>query len=344
MLMFRKERRLAHIILPDGTAADRPVEIRTDPITGRTCRITFSRSAEREPGTETLPAPPPSALETAACPFCPQNLNTHTPRLPTEICPQGRLYRGESVLFPNLYPYGQYSAVSLMDTCHFVEIGTADAQRYADCFRNCRDYLCRIHAIDPKACHWAITQNHLPSAGGSLVHPHLQVQADAVASNYQRFLLARAKRYRHRHGEGLLSAYLRHEMRTSARWIGTTGRWQWLSAFAPEGFYEIWGILPGVTELRAVTSDDWQMLAQGILNSQKYYRSLGRNGYNLGLLFWGIDKCPVEVRVVLKVRANYAPWVRSDLTGFEMMLGDMATFTAPEAVAAAAKRFWSPST
>jgi UDPglucose--hexose-1-phosphate uridylyltransferase len=40
------------------------------------------------------------------------------------------------------------------------------------------------------------------------------------------------------------------------------------------------------------------------------------------------------------VRSNYAPWVRSDFTGFEVMLGDMATFSAPEATAEKARRFW----
>ena len=33
----------------------------------------------------------------------------------------GRLIRGASVLFPNLFPYGAHSAVSLFDDRHFVE-------------------------------------------------------------------------------------------------------------------------------------------------------------------------------------------------------------------------------
>jgi hypothetical protein len=41
------------------------------------------------------------------------------------------------------------------------------------------------------------------------------------------------------------------------------------------------------------------------------------------------------------VRSNYAPWVRSDLTGFEVMLGDMTTFVAPEQTATWARPFFS---
>ena len=341
MLTFKKKNLTARIILPDGKAAQRPVEIRTDPITGRTCRITYSRSAEREPGTGALPTPPPSAADEASCPFCPGNLAKSTPKLPPEICPEGRLQRGQAILFPNLYPYGQYSAVSLMDDRHYVAIGTAASRIYADCFLNCRDYLLRIQAMDQAAVYMAITQNHLPSAGGSLVHPHLQVQADPIAANHQRYLRQCAKAHRRRHGKRLFSSYLQLEKQSGERWIGTTGRWQWLSAFAPEGFFEIWGILPQAGSLREVEDADWLALAQGVINTQKYYRSLGRNGYNLGLLFWEDGSTDGEVRVVLKVRANYAPWVRSDITGFELMLGDMATFTAPEQVAAQARRFWT---
>ncbi len=49
----------------------------------------------------------------------------------------------------------------------------------------------------------------------------------------------------------------------------------------------------------------------------------------------------VELRIVLMVRSNYAPWVRSDHTGFEVMLGDMTTFVAPEQTAKWACLFFS---
>ena len=47
-----------------------------------------------------------------------------------------------------------------------------------------------------------------------------------------------------------------------------------------------------------------------------------------------------ELRVIMTVRSNHAQWVRSDFTGFEVMLGDMATFTSPEQTAEKARRFW----
>jgi hypothetical protein len=42
----------------------------------------------------------------------------------------------------------------------------------------------------------------------------------------------------------------------------------------------------------------------------------------------------------MMVRSNYAPWVRNDHTGFEVMLGDMTTFVLPEDIGSAAKKFF----
>jgi galactose-1-phosphate uridylyltransferase len=234
---------------------------------------------------------------------------------------------------------GGFNAV-VRETNHFVEIGTASPDAYADCLLNCRDYLLRVLEHEPAAIYQAITQNHLPSAGGSLLHPHLQLQADPLASNHHRFLEDRAAGHLRQTGARLFSAYLEHERKDSRRHIGGTGSWEWMAAFAPEGFFEIWGILPGVTSIRQVASADWRALAEGVINAQKFYRSLGRNGYNLGLLSIEAGADALELRVVLIVRSNYAAWVRSDHTGFEVMLGDMATFTPPEETAKMARPFW----
>ena len=341
MLQFAKETIVARFVDPRGAAVERTIEVRTNPISGRTSRITFSRIAEKESGTEGLPDPPPEALDTSACPFCQPQLETQTPRLDPVLASTDRLKRGASVLFPNLFPYGGYSAVSLFDDNHFVQIGRASVETYRDSFLNARDYLEKILAQEPDAVYMAITQNHFPSAGGSLLHPHLQINADSIPSNHHRFLKHRSETYYQSTGKFLMGDYLSHEMDEGSRVIGQTGPWHWLAAYAPEGFFEIWGILPGVTSFRGLDASDWQALAQGICQSQKFYRSLNRNGYNLGLLVIEDGASMLELRVVLVVRSNYAPWVRNDHTGFEVMLGDMATFSAPEVTAAMARPFWN---
>lgn len=340
-LMFESQPVSARFIDPSGKTADRIIQIRTNPITGRTCRISLSRIDEKEPGTASLPQPPPDAENTTQCPFCRPQISSQTPQLRPDLSSSGRMTRGESVLFPNLFPYGSYSAVSLFDNTHFVEIGNASEKSYSDSFINCSRYLEKIKNQDPEALYMAITQNHLPSAGGSLLHPHLQINADRLPANHQRTLLKRANDFHQQNGSYLFSDYLEHETADGSRYIGATGSWQWMSAFAPEGFFEIWGVLPQKTSFQQVTAEDWQDLARGILKVQRFYRSLCRNGYNLGLLSVEAPDSRLELRIVLMVRSNYAPWVRSDHTGFEVMLGDMTTFSAPEYTAEQVRPFFS---
>ena len=339
-LDFRTRTATASIVAPEGGVAAHPIEIRTNPITGRTSRITLSRGQEREPGTEQLPGPPPDSEATGQCPFCHPQLERQTPQLVPALHAGGRLVQGESVLFPNLFPYAAYSAVSTFDRQHYVDIGTAAPVAYYDSLLNCRRYLRRVIARDPAARYMAITQNHLPSAGGSLLHPHLQVHADRVAANHLRFLDQRASTHLQTTGRYLFSDYLARERTDGRRMIGRCGRWQWLAAFAPEGFHELWALLPGVTSLFAASDADWSDLAHGIIKAQKFYRRLHRNGYNLGLLAVATEESALELRLVMLARANYAPWVRNDHTGFEVMLGDMATFCPPEETAEKARAFW----
>ena len=339
-LKFEHQTITARLVEPSGQAVERSIEVRTHPITGRTCRIAYSRIDEKEAGTDALPTPPLDAEDTASCPFCLPQMQKMTPRLRHELSPKERMIRGESILFPNLFPYGAYSAVSLFNNDHFVEIGTATAGSYADSFINCRNYLARILTKDPQAVYMAITQNHLPSAGGSLIHPHLQINADRIASNHHRDLHQRSRAYHRRFDKLLFSAYLDYEKSEGRRYIGTTGPWHWLAAFAPEGFFEIWGINPEITSFQQVEDAAWADLSSGIICIQKYYRSLNRNGYNLGLLAIETPQSRLELRCITMVRANYAPWVRNDHTGFEVMLGDMTTFTAPEQVAESARSFF----
>jgi len=339
-LKFESQSIAAKFIDPSGQPVEKPIEIRTHPISGRTCRIAFSRISEKEAGTDTLPQPPPDADKTSNCPFCQPRVTSETPQLHPDLSSDGRMIQGGSLLFPNLFPYGSYSAVSLFNDEHFVEIGTASVSSYADSFINSSRYLKRVLNYDPQAVYMAITQNHLPSAGGSLVHPHLQINADRVPGNHHRFLLQKANDFYRQTQRNLFSSYLDHEKNEGPRYIGTTGSWEWMAAFAPEGFFEIWGILPDITSFQEVTAADWQDLAEGVFNIQLFYRSICRNGYNLGLLSVETPACCLELRVVLVVRSNYAPWVRSDYTGYEVMLGDMATFIAPEQTAAWAQPFF----
>jgi galactose-1-phosphate uridylyltransferase len=66
------------------------------------------------------------------------------------------------------------------------------------------------------------------------VNSHLQINADLIPANHHRNLLQRADEFYQQHDDFLFSSYLSEEKADGPRYIGATGSWQWISAFAPE--------------------------------------------------------------------------------------------------------------
>jgi galactose-1-phosphate uridylyltransferase len=215
MIEFKKEELFSTFFEASGSPIKRIQQVRTDPVTLKKCRITPSRALENERGTEKLYQPPEMDLDEKKCPFCSGNLESMTPCLMPAISEKKRLSYNDSILFPNLFPYTEWSAVSLFDNVHHVEIGTAGLGSYRDSFINCAQYLAKVKKVDPEAVYMSITQNHLPGAGGSLVHPHLQVHATKLISNNHRILEQRAQAYEARYGSCLMSDLLMAEKKVS---------------------------------------------------------------------------------------------------------------------------------
>ncbi len=174
--MFKKYKEDTRIILPGETLPETvSTEVRIDPLTGRTARITAPRTDDPPIDFADPPYRAHVRESAATCPFCPDRILEATPRFAPEIAPEGRFSFGESVLFPNRSPYGPYSAVSTFSPDHFIEIGAFTERHYRDNFINARNYISRVYSVDPAVRYAAVTQNYLPSSGGTLIHPHLQV-------------------------------------------------------------------------------------------------------------------------------------------------------------------------
>ncbi len=324
-----------------GQKIERYIEVRKDPVSLKQSRITFSRSKEKERGIEKFYSPPDIDMNREKCPFCSENIEKSTPILSDALNLSHRLVYKNSVLFPNLFPYTEWSGVSIFDDIHYVEIGNASIESYRDCLINCSHYLSEINKIDPESIFMAITQNYLPAAGGSLIHPHLQVHATKIMSENHRIIKQRADQHKNKFGSDIFSDYLKKEKRNKVRYIGSTGLWEWMAAFAPRGFFEIWGICPNKNSLMEFKNNEiWYDLAKGILNTQKFYKSMNRNSCNFTIISTENNKSEHSLKISIVARSGYAPWVRSDITGFEFAFDEMATFTSPEITCENAKHFW----
>jgi hypothetical protein len=174
-IVFRKEIKQGRQYDPRHNFALSTIasEIRYDPLTGdsgRLCHFLFNSA----PPTDLSALIANSAV---TCPFCPGAVDKVTPRFPEDLLPEGRLRHGAAVLFPNLFPYDDVSAVAVISECHFHPLEDIPKQIIVDGITIARKFLRRIEAghresADPG--YGIVVWNYLPPAGASQVHPHMR--------------------------------------------------------------------------------------------------------------------------------------------------------------------------
>lgn len=303
-----------------------PLEVRWDPLTGQSCRLLPEGS---------IPPPARHDLELLAeetrptCPFCPEAVEEQTPRFPPEVWPEGRIRRGEAVLFPNLVPYAKWSSVSIYSAArHLLPIGEITPALLADNLSTQVAFAEAVIASDPGSARVTINANQLAPSGSSVFHPHLQGAASPVPTPVQRLLAELPAR--------TLQDYAEAERHAGERYIGSTDGIVWLASFAPCAPGEIRGVLLDPVSSARLGPALVEELARGISVALRVFADLGFQSYNLAL--YGAPpgtRGHVLVRVV--ARAYFGAAGRSDAMWSERLHSECATDLAPERVAALAR-------
>jgi len=339
--MFKKYEVESHILTPNRFWLDKiKTEIRIDPLTGDTVRITVPRFPDPPFDTQNGQYLNAIAESEKECPFCADRLDSLTPRFPPEIHPEGRIVHESSILIPNLFPYDRYSGVAIFSSAHFTEIGNFRPEEYIDAFINIRDYLRNIFASDHDLRSSAVTQNYLPSSGGTLIHPHLQVNAFSIAPNYLNRLYIASRNYYIEKSHSFWEKLIEAELKAGERVVHKEEGIIWLTPFAPRGFLETWAIFEKLSDFRDAGGYEIVRLAHGILKIQNYYRAMGKNSFNFGI--YSIRDTAISYRMLLRMvaRTNFYPFARNDQSYFEVILGEGATDKAPEQIARELKEFF----
>ena len=309
-------------------------EVRWDPLTGRAGRITAHRTLDI-PVERGLPDISGIVEESRkGCVFCPPLLDVFTPKLPGGIFSTDKLDHKGTVLFPNLFPYGAASAVCIFGRdLHFIEIGKIGAELQVATFTNCVEYIRRYRGHNPALLYSSITQNYLPSSGGSFVHPHFQVQVDDFPAQHQFDMLDGARKYFQETDSNFWEDLIAEEKRRGERWIGRTGGWAWYTPFAPKGFKEAAAALPNRKCVTECSEAELLDLCRGIENVERYYSRAGCNSFNFALYSMSTPDPAWTLNFRILIRANWQPWYRNDRSFHEVMLGEAAVPEPPERIA-----------
>lgn len=238
------------------------VEVRREALTGAAARISPERIKRGI-------SPPYTAAPEESCPFCPGRLEAETP-----VFADGtRIRCGESVTFPNLFPFASRHTVAVITRAHTVDRFTVD---------QLADALSGLAAsLQGQGDYASMNWNYLPSAGASIAHPHMQGIADPAPTALQGRYVAASAAYLREHGQRYWDDRLALES-ASDRFLFTDVI-SWFASPVPLGEREVRGVLP-VTAIEDV-GPCIRPLARGILRVIECYRLLGTRAFNMAVYF-----------------------------------------------------------
>ena len=239
------------------------LQYREEHLTGIRCRISPDRLKRQIDRTAYIPS------NDEGCPFCRGAVFSVTPTFPDGR----RIIRGESVTFPNLFPFGEGHVVTVITREHSVT--AFSRQQITDAL------LAQTEALRQADGYASINWNFLPSAGASLVHPHMQGLSDSCPSRIVDSYITASEQFRRIQGRNYWDV-VREEEKSSDRYL-FGDEILWSAHAVPVGEREVRGILPISTLEEMENYVD--LVAQGILEIISLYRQLGTHAFNMSIFF-----------------------------------------------------------
>jgi len=310
-------------------------EVRVDPLTGRTSRILDF------PVKELAKADVSAQVESSKqwCPFCPAVVEAVTPKFHPDLLRKERYSRGEALCVPNVFPYDENGAVCVMTREHYMPLPDFTAGIIEDALACCFEYLEDVVIRQPEMTYQSVNWNYMPLAGGSLIHPHLQITASSSSTNYYSEMVPALARYEEENGRSFWSDLSDEEQSRSERCISANGHLTWLAAFAPLGVFDVLGILHDAHDPEDIKGGLLRELVEGILRVLKYIDSLNMGSLNMSLYFFRGDGSFVP-HLRICPRVSIPPFDTSQINYMKMLHNESLTTLKPEDICSELKAVW----
>ena len=258
------------------------VEYRQDPLTGSQSRLSLDR-VKRVRQTEQLGLDLRRIVEGSrgACFFCPENIDSDTPMFPPDLCPAGRIRRGECVVFPNLFPFAEFHAVGTLTEHHFLDIDEFTPEMLAYNLEAAREYIGLIGRLAPEARYPMWVWNHLPPSGASIVHPHVQILVEREPAPEVSVILERGERYFLSRGANFWLDLIELERNLEQRYIGENDSLAVLASYAPRGNREVQLVFKDVGNLADINPKQAMDFATAVVKVLRCMKEMGVNSFNV---------------------------------------------------------------
>ncbi len=323
---FKKEKEKSIFYSPsEDSLQEKLVEIRYDPLTGKTSRIID------DPMPINKEDPDMSDVEKDGfCPLCPENIYDVGVR-DVRVLSKEIEAKGECVLLSNLTPYAENSLVLRLTEKHYLELDEFTTEHFADALELIQRYAGELEEKCPERRFINIFMNYLKPAGSSIVHPHMQTIVSKEPTDHQRRMLDSARSYHERNGSNYWEDLIEEE-RGGPRSIGDRGETFWMTAFAPRGFEHVKGIiLEDLLDIRAKTISK---IAEGIINTLEYYKKEGYNSFNFAMTTHPLKgSAPFATVIDMVTRSNLDKFYWCDVSSLSKLQDEALIDRRPERTA-----------
>ena len=275
------------------------------------------------------------------CPFCPETIDTATPKFVSQLWPEGRIQIGEACIFPNAMPYAPYSAILVLSSQHFIALADFTQEMLTNGLIASQTYLKRVHESSAGAKYIYIGWNYMPASGSSQLHPHYLVEATYSPTPHQKELLEASREYYTTNGTSFWSDLVTKEQQLGERYIGSTGNVCWLTSFAPKGrLLDILAIFQHRESFLDITEKEFRDFATGLEIVFKYMNDQDFYSFNLTIDsgIAGDDHFWTQARIV--PRTTFGEIETSDCSYYEMMEGLHFSARYPEDICQELKKYF----
>jgi galactose-1-phosphate uridylyltransferase len=310
-------------------------EVRYDPLTGHSTRIlNFPvRQIERSDLSDLIDK------SQAICPFCPGLVELVTPKFHPDFIGSERFVKGEAICFPNAFPNDENAAVTAMSKTHYIPLSGFDETILGDALECCIEYLDEIGRNQPNAVYQSINWNYMPLAGGSIVHPHLQVTASSTPTNYYNTVEPVLSAHRKGCGRMFWHDLAEIEKKEGLRFVGESDNISWMVAFAPLGIFDILGVIRNAETPSDLKGGILGQLIRGMLKIFGYIDSLNMHSLNMSIYF-RLKSGSFTPHVRICPRVSIPPFGTSQINYMRMLHNEPMTTVRPESVCEAIKSVW----
>ncbi|MEM4700462.1 MAG: hypothetical protein QXT74_05945 [Candidatus Nezhaarchaeales archaeon] len=345
-MMFRKEVRRAVILNPlhDFKPEEQILERRFDALTGLSTFVVRGRLQYVKHFFNTDRALLERLAEASRpnCPFCPERVESLTPKFPPELCEEGRVRLGRCVAFPSLHAHSDVNAVVVLGPRHLAYPEDFEPSLIAEGLQTGLEVMKRVWRVRRDLANGVLIMNYLPPGGSSIIHPHMQVLMTNVPFNLQRLLDGKSYEYFLLASRNYWQDLIEYERREGERFI-TEGRYvAWLVPYAPLRFFEVWAVFKEPLDPVKLGPEHLEEIASGVPKVLSFYREKGATCFNLALILppLGVAQGHFNPQLRMCARMGLSEPFLNDFWSLSALLHESEVYEAPEDYAAELRKLF----